>query len=366
MNRFLFAFVCMLHVCVFGQDKPQPASKTVFITGGTGFIGCNFLSYMFDKHPNYHFIVLDALTYASTKDCIPDYIQESPRFQFVHGTILDSDTVDSLMAQADFVVHFAAETDVTRSIHDDLVFVTTNVMGTRTLLQSLLKHQNTVERFVHISSSEVYGTAETHPMDENHPLNPRSPYAASKTGAERLVYSYCCTYDIPAVIVRPFNNYGPNQHIEKMLPRFITSAIKQAPLCIEGTGLQKRDWVYTYDIADAIDRILHMPNFDLIKHETINLGTGQATSVLEIAQMVLDYFGLPYTYLKFVKDRPGQVDTHISSTDKAFEKLGWKAQTPFSEGLKNTIEWYISHRSAWDTPCLTSFLSNPSESVEMQ
>lgn len=342
---------------------PKEPSKTVFITGGAGFIGCNFLKYMFDKYPDYNFVVLDALTYASTKDCIPKYIQESPRFEFIQGSITDADTVDAIMKHSNFVVNFAAETDVTRSIQDDLVFVNSNVLGTRTLLKSLLKYRANVERFIHISSSEVYGTAEREPMDEEHPLNPRSPYAATKAGAERLVYSYCCTYDLPAMIVRPFNNYGPNQHIEKMLPRFITSAIKGVPITIEGSGLQTRDWICTFDVSDAIDHILHYANFESIKSQVINIGTGRDISVLDIAKMILNYFNLSESYLKFIKDRPGQVDCHISSTEKALRLLNWKSRIPFEEGLKTTIEWYIENKASWDKPDLTCFLSSTEDAT---
>lgn len=356
----LLYIIFTISIFTYGSTSTQKdPSKTVFITGGAGFIGSNFLKYMFDKYESYHFIVLDALTYASTKNCIPKYIQESPRFQFIHGTITDADLVDTLMEHSNLVVHFAAETDVTRSIQDDLVFVNSNVLGTRNLLRSLLKYKTTIERFVHISSSEVYGTAETEPMDEEHPLNPRSPYAATKLGAERLVYSYCCTYDLPVMIIRAFNNYGPNQHIEKMLPRFISSAIKKIPLNIEGSGLQRRDWICTFDVSSAIDRILHFQNFDSIKNEVINIGTGRAISVLEIAKMVLNHFNLPEDrYLKYVADRPGQVDTHISSTEKALRLLNWKAGISFEQGLKDTIEWYIQNKDFWDKPEFTCFLSH--------
>ena len=364
MKKKLLVLYIIFTICTFASASigtSREPSKTVFITGGAGFIGCNFLKYMFDKYPNYNFIVLDALTYASTKDCIPKYIQESPRFEFIQGSITDTDVVDNIMERSNLVVNFAAETDVTRSIQDDLVFVTSNVLGTRTLLRSLLKYRANVERFIHISSSEVYGTADREPMDEEHPLNPRSPYAATKAGAERLVYSYCCTYDLPVMTIRAFNNYGPNQHIEKMLPRFITSAIKQVPLNIEGSGLQRRDWICTFDVSSAIDRILHIPNFDSIKNQVINIGTGKAISVLEIAKMILKHFNLPEDrYLKFVEDRPGQVDTHISSTEKALKLLNWKTQISFEEGLKNTIQWYIENRSSWDKPELTCYLSTTS------
>jgi dTDP-glucose 4,6-dehydratase len=250
------------------------------------------------------------------------------------------------MKRADFVVHFAAESHVTRSILNPRTFVDTDVLGTLTMLHSLVKNKN-VERFIHISTSEVYGTAETEPITEEHPLKPRSPYAAAKAGADRLVWAYCCTYDVPAVIIRPFNNYGPNQHLEKVIPRFITHAIKGLHLTVHGDGSSKRDWVHVLDTCEALDRALHVKNFDTIKHQVINIGTGISTSIKEIAQMIATDFCLTGEHIAFQEDRPGQVACHISSTDKAERLLGWKAKRKFKESLKEVIEWYKQNTGWW-------------------
>lgn len=328
--------------------QPDQSQKTVLLTGAAGFIGSNFLKYMFDKYPNYRFIVIDALTYAGSLDNIPEYIQNSPRFIFIHDTITNEKIVDAAMSKSQLVVHFAAETHVTRSIYDDTIFFITDVIGTRVLMNAVVKYSKNIERFIHISTSEVYGTAESEPMDENHPLNPRSPYAAAKAGADRLAYSYCCTFNVPVVILRPFNNYGPHQHLEKLIPHFITSAIRGEPLTIHGTGEQMRDWLYVQDMAKAVDSVLHVENFDLVKHQVINIGSGISTSVLEIAKMILHYFKMPDSYLNFIADRPGQVDKHISSTAKAQALLNWSATTSFEEGIRHTIEWYLNHREIWN------------------
>jgi dTDP-glucose 4,6-dehydratase len=320
--------------------------KTLLLTGAAGFIGSNFLKYMFDKYPQYHFITLDCLTYAGNLHNIPDSIKNSDRFEFCYSSITNSDVVTALMSRSDFVVHFAAETHVSRSIFDNSKFFDTDVIGTQIMMNSLLKCKN-VERFVHISTSEVYGTADTEPMDEEHLLNPRSPYAGAKAGADRLVYSYWCTYDLPTVIIRPFNNYGPQQHLEKMLPRFITNAMNKQPLKIHGSGDAKRDWLYVEDHCEALDKALHVEDFSTIKNQVINIGSGKSTSVLEIAQEVIKYFELPDSYIQFIADRPGQVDCHISSTDKAEKLLQWKAKTSFKQGLQKTIEWYTTNKTLW-------------------
>ncbi|MES2272973.1 MAG: GDP-mannose 4,6-dehydratase [Chlamydiota bacterium] len=317
--------------------------KTVFLTGSCGFIGSNFLVHMFNKYPDYHFIVLDALTYAGSMDNIPASIQTSDRFEFVHDSVVNFPLVNELMARSDYVVHFAAETHVSRSIVDDFPFFETDVLGTRALLMALVKNHQTVERFIHISTSEVYGTAECEPMDEKHLLNPRSPYAAAKAAADRLVYAYNCTYDIPAVIIRPFNNYGPRQHLEKMIPRFITSAMKGEPLTIHGNGLQKRDWVYVEDLCLALDQVIHLKDFSKIKNQEINIGSGKATSVLEIAQMICRHFDLRENHLKFIDERPGQVECHIAGIQKAKKLLHWNPTTDLETGLKKTIQWYLEN-----------------------
>jgi dTDP-glucose 4,6-dehydratase len=321
-------------------------SKVVLLTGAAGFIGSNFLEFMFNKYPDYYFLVLDSLTYAGNPDNIADYIKNSKRFEFWYGSVTNPGIVNTLMSRADLVVHFAAESHVARSIFDNSKFFETDVLGTQVMMNALLKSPN-VERFIHISTSEVYGTAESEPMTEDHPINPRSPYAGAKAGADRLVYSYWSTYDIPALIIRPFNNYGPHQHLEKMIPRFVTSALEQQPLTIHGNGCAKRDWLFVEDHCKALDLALHISDFSKIRNQVINIGTGIATPNIKIAQEILKIFGLTSRYLKFIGDRPGQVTCHISSTQKASELLGWHAETNLSEGLIKTIEWYKNNENYW-------------------
>jgi dTDP-glucose 4,6-dehydratase len=224
------------------------------------------------------------------------------------------------------------------------VFGPTNVEGTQILLDAI--RETPVERFVLISSSEVYGTAEYAPMDEEHPLNPRSPYAATKAGADRLAYSYFVTYELPIVIVRPFNNYGPRQHPEKLVPRFITQALQDEELTIHGDGHASRDWLYVDDDAEAIRAVLEAP-LDDVAGEVINVATGVDISVAEIARLVLDVLGKPHDQVVHVDERPGQVDRHIGSTDKAAALLGWRARTSFADGLERTVSWYRDNEAWW-------------------
>ena len=222
----------------------------------------------------------------------------------------------------------------------------TDVLGTHTITNAVLKNQKTIERFIHISTSEVYGTAEQWPMSEEHPLKPRSPYASAKTGADRLVYSYYTTYDLPVVIVRPFNNYGPSQHLEKVIPRFIANAMLDEPLTIHGDGSSKRDWIYVEDHCEALDKIIHA-DIDLVKGEVFNLGTGRSIDVLTIARMVLGKLGKPESLIKYLNDRPGQVVEHIADTSKSEKILNWKYKTEFEDGLKKTIQWSQENQEMW-------------------
>jgi len=320
--------------------------KIVLITGGAGFIGSNFVKYLFDAYPDYHIIVLDALTYAGNVENIPDKIKSDSRFSFWYGNVRNGELVDELVSKADIVVHFAAESHVARSIFDNTAFFRTDVLGTQVVANAVLKNYDSIERFIHISTSEVYGTAAEAPMTEEHPLNPTTPYAAAKTGADRLVYSYWVTYDIPAVIIRPFNNYGPNQHLEKVIPRFITSALLDEPLTVHGSGQSTRDWVYVRDVCRALDKVMHI-GLGEVRGQVINIGTGRDTSISEIAEMVLAKLNKPQSLITHMGSRPGQVDRHISSTDKALDILGWKAETDFDRGLNETIEWYRQNRDWW-------------------
>ena len=314
--------------------------KTILVTGGAGFMASNFVRYILNKYQDYHVLVLDALTYAGNMDNIPD----DPRLEFWYGNVRNAELVGTLVAQSDIVIHFAAETHVTRSIFDNLVFFETDVLGTHSIANAVLK-SGSVERLIHISTSEVYGTAVKDVMDEEHPLKPMSPYASAKVGADRLVYSYGITYDIPAVIIRPFNNYGPRQHLEKVVPRFITSCLLDELLTVHGDGSARRDWLFVEDLCRALDATMHAGNE--VNGQVINIGTGCDTDIKTIAEIIVDKMGKPRSLISYIGDRPGQVFRHTSSTDKAKSILGWKAETNFKNGIDKTIEWYRNNPEWW-------------------
>jgi dTDP-glucose 4,6-dehydratase len=289
-------------------------------------------------------VTMDALTYAGNLANLAD-VNEHERLKFIHGDIRDVSDVTAALEGVDVIVNAAAESHVSKSIEEGgSEFVTTNVVGTQVLLDAM--RTNPVERFILISSSEVYGTAVADPMDEDHPLNPRSPYAGTKAGGDRLAYSYWCTYDLPVTIIRPFNNYGPYQHPEKVIPRFIIQALCDRPLTIHGNGHASRDWLHVFDTAEAITAACEVP-LEGIVGETINVATGIDETVEQIADMILDILGKPASLKRHIDERPGQVDRHIGSTDKAARLLGWRSQIPFAEGLERTIRWYGENPEWW-------------------
>ena len=318
-------------------------TKRVLVTGGAGFIPSNFIRHLLAKTP-YDVVSLDALTYAGNVENLADVIAHE-RLSFVQGDIRDTVLVREVVANVDVIVNAAAESHVEKSIRDGgSEFVRTNVEGTQILLDAI--REAPVERFILISSSEVYGTAVSDPMDESHPLNPRSPYAGTKAGADRLAYSYFVTYDLPIVIVRPFNNYGPRQHPEKVIPRFITQALRDEPLTVHGDGHATRDWLYVDDDAEAIEAVIEAP-LDSVAGEVLNLATGVDISINDIADNVLDALGKPRSLREHVSERPGQVDRHIGSTEKARALTGWRARTSFDEGLARTVAWYRENEAWW-------------------
>lgn len=321
--------------------------KTILVTGGAGFIGSNFVGHIVKKYKDYKIIVLDALTYAGNIENIPFDIRNSDRFEFWYGDVNNLDLVSDLVGHSDVVVHFAAETHVARSLYLNRVFFVTDVLGTQSVVNAVLKHIDRIERFIHISTSEVYGSALYEPMDENHPLNPTTPYAAAKAGADRLVHSYVVSYDIPGVIIRPFNNFGYSQHLEKVIPRFITSALLGEALTIHGDGTAERDWIFVEDTAEAVDKAIHAP-VDKVKGEVFNIGSGRSISVLKIAEMIAAEFGLDRNQFEFMEERFGQVEKHISSTEKSADIIGFKPKVDFNEGIRRTIEWYKNNRVMWE------------------
>jgi dTDP-glucose 4,6-dehydratase len=316
--------------------------KTILATGAAGFIGSNFVRHILKKYPKYRIIVLDALTYAGCMDNVP----RDPRVQFVFGNVCNSELVNKLITQVDTVVHFAAESHVTRSIFDNLLFFETDVLGTQAVANAVAEHGKHIEKFVHISTSEVYGSAKGNFMTEEDLLLPASPYAAAKAGADRLVYAYWNTYGIPAITLRPFNNFGKMQHLEKLIPRFITSCILNEPLNIHGDGTASRDWVYVDDTCNAIDLALHC-DLDKGKGQVINIGSGRSIDIITIAKMVIKLMGRDESLIHYIEDRPGQVERHTADANKASELLGWTPTICFEEGLERTIAWYKKNPAWW-------------------
>jgi dTDP-glucose 4,6-dehydratase len=317
--------------------------KRVLVTGGAGFISSAFIRHLLQATP-YEVVSLDALTYAGNLENLAD-IRSHERLSFVQGDIRDVALVQGVVEHVDVIVNAAAESHVEKSILEGASeFVATNVEGTRVLLDAI--RGAPVERFILISSSEVYGSAETVPMDEEHPLNPRSPYAATKAGADRLAYAYWATYGLPIVIARPFNNYGPRQHPEKVIPRFVLQALADEPLTVHGDGEASRDWLYVEDDAEAIEALIEM-ELDAVAGEVINLATGVDVTVSVIADLVLEMLGKPPSLKAFVDERPGQVHRHIGSTEKAERLLGWRARTGVEEGLARTVQWYRENEAWW-------------------
>lgn len=323
--------------------------KTILVTGGAGFIGSNFVRHIYHTYPEYRIIVLDALTYAGHLENLPVDINEENdgRLVFWYGNVTNGELVDSLVSQADAVVHFAAETHVTRSIYDNFLFFQTDVIGTQTVANAVLKYRDRIERFIHISTSEVYGTAYKPLMDEEHPIMPMSPYAAAKAGADRLVYSYWTTYEVPAVIIRPFNNYGSHQHLEKAVPRFITSCILDEPIRLHGDGSAARDYVHAEDTCAAIDLILHAEG-KLVNGEVFNVASASDRSMLSVARDIVKQMGASESLITFVGDRPGQVFRHTGDISKIERVFGWKPRIGWQEGLQKSIDWYSANQKWWE------------------
>jgi dTDP-glucose 4,6-dehydratase len=322
-------------------------AKTWLITGGAGFIGSNFVHRIYRKFPSDRLVVLDLLTYAGSVDSLPVGFQHNDgRLQFHYGDVRNASLVDSLVAQSDIVVHFAAETHVTRSIYDNYHFFETDVLGTQVLANAILHRAKGVERFVHISTSEVYGTALSESMDEDHPLMPMSPYASAKCGADRLVYSYWSTYQLPAVIIRPFNNYGPRQHLEKAVPRFITSCLLGEPLRVHGDGSARRDWTFVEDTCDAVERAALCERSRVVG-QVFNVGQNHSVTIGDLARRIVALMNVDESQITYVGDRPGQVFRHTCNAARAAAVLDWKPTMSLDAGLEKTIEWYRENQPIW-------------------
>ncbi len=312
----------------------------LLVTGGAGFIGSCFIRHILNKHLGHNVINLDALTYAGNIKNLDD-VKNNPDYTFVHGNICDKKLVRELISQVDCVVNFAAESHVDRSITGPEIFIETNVQGTLNLLQS--SKEIGVERYLQVSTDEVYGTlGKDGYFYETTPLAPNSPYSASKASADMLVRAYFETYKMPCLITRCSNNYGPYQYPEKLIPFFISQLLKGEKVPVYGDGLNVRDWLYVYDHCEAIYTVLTKGRVG----EVYNIGGHNEKTNLEITKIILNAMGKDETSIKYVEDRLGHDRRYAISNDKISSELGWKPSLTFEEGIKLTIDWYLKNQ-AW-------------------
>ena len=313
----------------------------IVVTGGCGFIGSNFIRYMFGKHPGIVIINLDKLTYAGNPENLRD-IEGERHYTFVRGDICDERVVEELItAELDAVVNFAAESHVDRSITAPDEFIRTDVFGTFTLLEACRKRG--VSRYLQVSTDEVYGSIEDGSFTEESTIAPNSPYSASKASADLLVRAYHKTYGMPVLITRSSNNFGPYQYPEKLMPLFITNAMDDLRLPLYGDGMNVRDWLFVADNCAAIDLVLQEGN----PGEVYNIGGGQEQTNIEITRGILDILGKPESLIEFVTDRPGH-DRRYSLDFSKVAALGYKPRTDFEKMLEETVRWYVDNCSWWE------------------
>jgi dTDP-glucose 4,6-dehydratase len=321
-------------------DRPALDGGRVLVTGGAGFIGSNFVHRLLERHPDTHVVVLDALTYAGRRenlDGIPD-----PSLTFVHGDIRDPQAVAHAMAGCTHVLNFAAESHVDRSIEQPGEFIQTDVYGVFVLAEEARRVG--VQRFIQVSTDEVYGEVLEGEANEDWPLMPRSPYAASKAGGDRLAYAYWATYGLPVVVTRCSNNYGPRQYPEKLVPLFVTNAIEDQPLPVYGTGLNRRDWIHVRDHCDALLALCEHPG---IEGETFNIGAGHELDVLAITGTILGLLGKPGTLIRHVEDRPGHDRRYALDFSRITRVTGWRPRVAFEQGIADTVEWFRANEAWW-------------------
>jgi len=313
--------------------------KRLLVAGAAGFIGSNFVRHLRRTRPDVEITVLDKLTYAGNLANLAE-LDGKPGYRFVHGDICDEKLVDSLAAETDAIVNFAAETHVDRSLMDPFAFVETDVRGTAVLCEAARKHGHEV--FLLISTDEVYGDVREGRSTEADPLKPRSPYSASKAGGEHIAQAYAESFGLPLLVTRGSNNYGPHQYPEKLIPVLITNAIDDRPLPLYNDGSAVRDYVFVDDHCRAIDQVLH----EAPVGNVYNIGTGVETSGLQVAEAVLAIMGKPKSLIEFVADRPGH-DYRYALDISRITALGWEPQVELGEGLERTVRWYVDHPDWW-------------------
>ncbi len=318
--------------------------EQVLVTGGAGFIGSNFVRYLLEKYPDYAVTVLDKLTYAGNLANLADVEQTyapQGRYRFVKGDIADPAAVQNAMSGCKYVLNFAAESHVDRSIEEPGQFILTDVYGTYILLEEARQQQ--VARFVQVSTDEIYGHVPTGSSQESDRVAPRSPYSASKAGGELIANAYFVTYGLPVIITRGSNNYGPYQYPEKLIPLFITNALQDQALPVYGDGQQIRDWIYVLDHCSGIDVALHKGE----PGEAYNVGGGNERTNMEITKLVLELTEKPETLITYVKDRAGH-DRRYSLDTTKLRALGWEPTYSLEVALRQTVEWYLANRAWWE------------------
>ena len=310
----------------------------VLITGGAGFIGSNFVKYMLEEYPDYEIVNLDVLTYCGNLENLED-IEDNPNYTFVKGDIRDEELVDSIVADVDYIVHFAAESHVDRSIENPQIFIKTDIIGTQVLLDAAKKHN--IKKYLQVSTDEVYGSlGKEGYFTEETPIQANSPYSASKAGADLMVRAYGETFDLPINITRCSNNYGPYQFPEKLIPLMISNALDDKELPIYGDGKNVRDWLHVYDHCTAIDLVLHKGKLG----EVYNIGGHNEKENIEIVKLILKELNKPESLIKFVKDRLGHDRRYAIDSTKITEELGWKPKYTFETGIIETINWYLDNQ----------------------
>ncbi|MFC4403545.1 dTDP-glucose 4,6-dehydratase [Gracilibacillus xinjiangensis] len=313
----------------------------ILVTGGAGFIGGNFIQFILDKYPNYKIINIDKLTYAGELTKHNGIVNKS-NYKFIKEDIVNKESILALFNKEkfDYVVHFAAESHVDNSIRDSDVFVQTNVVGTHVLLEASLL--NNVQKFIHISTDEVYGDLDFDSeklFTESTSLEPNSPYSASKASSDMLVRSYFKTYQLPIIITRCSNNYGPYQFPEKLIPKSILMALRNQEIPIYGKGVNIRDWLYVTDHCTAIDLIMHKGS----NGEVYNIGGNNEKSNIEVVKSILDYLGASHNLISYVGDRKGH-DKRYAVDSTKLKELGWQPKYNFESGLEQTIDWYLENK----------------------
>ena len=308
----------------------------ILVTGGAGFIGCNLVRHLLRYHREARVTVLDKLTYAGNLANLEDLLDDN-RLCFLEGDICDPQAAQEAMEDAEVVLHLAAETHVDRSILGGQTAGVTNFLGTQVLLETARQVKPRV--FLHVSTDEVYGCCPQGAFDEAAPLNPRNPYAAAKAGADRLAYAYHVTYDLPVIITRPCNNYGPYQYPEKLVPLFVYRALRGETLPLYGDGEQVRDWLHVEDHCRAMLRLIEAGQ----PGEAYNLPAGNERTNRETARVILDELGKPESLIRLVEDRPGH-DVRYALRGEKIAALGWEPQEPWEEGLRRTVRWFAAHQ----------------------